>query len=161
MNKMHLTKEFQSNGHQSNGAVEQKKWVLIMDDSPLILKNLSITMQHLGYAVIEASEGEEAILKAGHLMESFSISIAILDLCVNSGMDGVATAVRLREMDSSLKIIISTGSLRPEFKEKLGGVQIDGILLKPYSLEELRKVLESLETEVGELPDYEAGDGNG
>lgn len=119
--------------------------VLVMDDTPIIRENLSKTLQYLGYDVIEAAEGSEAINKVRDVMAHSAVSLAILDVHVASGVDGVETAVRLREMDSSLKIIVSTGIMGSELEEKLADVRIDGVLQKPFTFEELKEMLESVE----------------
>ncbi len=155
MNRMNLSKN-----HNQNETPEQPRRVLIMDDTLLIRENLSKMLRHLGYDVIEASEGGEAIEKVKNLMEHSTISLAILDLYVPSGIDGAATAIRLREMNPSMRIIIATGSPESEFSQKLQNVKVDGILLKPYSLEELKAVLASVEHKNGKVLDLGDGEAN-
>jgi PAS domain S-box-containing protein len=108
--------------------------VLLVDDEGMILKTGRWMLEKLGYQVLAAQSGVEAVtLFSEHHRE---IALVILDL-VMPEMDGQALFHRLRQIDSSVKVLISSGYDRNEKIEELlsrGGAEF---IQKPFNIQYL------------------------
>jgi len=82
------------------------KTVLFVDDEPSILKTRRLVFEALGYSVLTAVSGEEA-LKA---LKLHSVDAVVLDYLM-PGMDGEETARCIRKLRGDVPIILSTGCL--------------------------------------------------
>src|SRR5215467_7594214 len=80
------------------------KTVLFVDDEPSILKTRRLVFEALGYSVLTAVSGQEA-LKA---LELHSVDAVVLDYLM-PGMDGEETARCIRKLCGDIPIILSTG----------------------------------------------------
>ncbi len=116
--------------------------ILLMDDETAILRMLSRTLQHLGYEVDCAASGAEAITlfdKAAR--EGRGFVAALLDLTVPGGMGGRETATLLRQIDPSVRIIVSSGYSDSAIMSDFRGHGFDAVLPKPWTLAQLSEVL--------------------
>jgi signal transduction histidine kinase/CheY-like chemotaxis protein len=114
----------------------QGELILIVDDEPFILAAARLTLEGCGYRVVTARDGTEAI----HLyqQQSTEIKAVVLDLMMPE-MDGHATMKTLRELNSEVRIVVSSGLLPTGRKAKdLGS---DTFLPKPYTDEQLLTIL--------------------
>ncbi len=116
--------------------------ILIMDDDEALRKLLKTVLTTLGYEVHTARDGAEAIALSEHAKTSGrGFDAVLLDLTVSGGMGGVEAAAKLKEMDPSLKLIVSSGysqgSVMADFRE----YGFDEVVPKPWTIPELSKVL--------------------
>lgn len=104
--------------------------ILIVDDAPTIRRLLRAMLVTTGYAVLEASSGEEALTSA-----TTELPAAILLDHMLPGMDGVATAEALRAnpMTAGIPIILMSAGIR--LRDYRDAKLVDGILPKPFNLE--------------------------
>jgi CheY-like chemotaxis protein len=82
------------------------KTVLFADDEPSILSMRRIVFEALGYSVLTAISGEEAL----EALELREVDAVVLDYLM-PGMDGEETARRIRKLRSDIPIILSSGCL--------------------------------------------------
>ena len=121
--------------------------VLIVEDHPDSRQLLSIQIERLGYEVIEAGSGEEAIEKA--LAED--PELIIMDL-VLPGMNGIEAAVVLKHNLKTSRIPIIAHSAWKEEKEKALRAGMVEFLLKPTPTNVFRQVLQRiLESKTGNM----------
>ncbi|MBN2299483.1 MAG: response regulator, partial [Deltaproteobacteria bacterium] len=115
--------------------------VLIVDDEDIVLSVCSSMVQHLGYRVFTAADGDEAleIFRA----RKDEIGCIILDLTMPK-KDGQAAFEELRHIRSDIKIIISSGFDEQEITGRFLGKELSGIIKKPYQLENLAKILNAV-----------------
>jgi PAS domain S-box-containing protein len=116
--------------------------ILVMDDEEMVRQVLAKSLEKLGYEVMLAKDGVEAIESFSQAKESGEPFVAvILDLTIPGGMGGQEAMARLLKIDPHLKAIVSSGysddSIMAEF-EKYG---FRGVITKPYRITELSKVL--------------------
>ena len=78
--------------------------LLIIDDEPGILRQVSGLMEDEGYSTVTANGGEKGIKAFG----AGGISLVLLDVYM-PGMDGLAVLARLKEIDSSVPVIMVSG----------------------------------------------------
>jgi PAS domain S-box-containing protein len=116
--------------------------ILVMDDAQIVTMALGETLPNLGYEVEFARNGDEAIsmymkaLKSGHPFD-----VVLTDLTISDGLGGEETICRLIQIDPEIRVIVTSGySTHPAMMkpEKFGCM---AAIAKPYSVEELDKVL--------------------
>lgn len=111
-----------------------KERVLVVDDEPSILRLLNIILGSEGYEVETASDGIQAMEKAG------GCDVVFLDINMPS-MNGLEALGRIRKMPNPPEVVMMTGiadqgSLREAFME---GGAFD-YLIKPLNAEEVLAV---------------------
>lgn len=124
-----IIRQFEPLGH---GAV------LIVDDEEYLRVLCSRMLQRLGYNVLLAADGHQAL--AVYDEHRDGIAGVILDL-VMPVMDGVEVLEKLRRLDPEVKIIMTSGYHEKELAARLAGRGIAGFLQKPYVMSDLGKVL--------------------
>lgn len=110
--------------------------ILLVDDEVLIRRTGNRLLKRLGFEVVLAENGAEAL--AVFDKEKEHLSLVILDLIMPE-LDGTETFFKLRERDSGAKILISSGYEKNEKVELLLTSGAAGFLQKPFELEELTK----------------------
>ncbi|MBN1832449.1 MAG: response regulator [Deltaproteobacteria bacterium] len=115
--------------------------ILIVDDNPDFLSNIKDVLEHSGFIVYKAKNGEEAI---SHLEENH-VDILILDLRMPI-LNGLETFLLLKEKGIALPTIIVTAYAYEEADtlEKLKEYCVNGILRKPFDPEDLITILHDL-----------------
>jgi len=111
--------------------------ILLVDDEEIVLTTTSALLSHLGYRVITAHNGFDALEKE----DLETIDIALLDV-VMPEMGGVETARRLRGMNPKLPIIFATAYDRNLVLSKQDRLPNSWILSKPFRLQLLATVLQ-------------------
>src|SRR5437016_6626104 len=109
----------------------KKTTILTADDDPQLLRLITRNLQLEGYAVLSASDGQQALEQ----IESQSPDLVLLDVMMPR-MDGFSVCHRVREF-SSVPIIIVTA--RGQDEDKVRGLDLgaDDYLTKPFSVDEL------------------------
>jgi PAS domain S-box-containing protein len=117
--------------------------ILVMDDEEAIRRLLAQILERLGYEVECAREGTEAIglyQRAKHSGRSFDA--VLLDLTIAGGMGGKEVAARLRELDNSVILIVSSGYSNIPIMSEFRTYGFDDVLSKPWTPQQLSEVLE-------------------
>jgi CheY-like chemotaxis protein len=113
-----------------------------MDDEDAIRKLLTRMLARLGYQVVCAADGAEAIALYQNARASDQRFAAVLvDLTVPGGMGGRQTAKKLREMDPSVKLILSSGYSSDVTISEFRKYGFDEVLLKPWTAAQLSAAL--------------------
>jgi PAS domain S-box-containing protein len=119
--------------------------ILVMDDESGIRTLLTAILKHFGYEITTVRDGAEAIREYTEAREQGKpYSAVIMDLTIPGGMGGKETIRALREIDPTIKAIVSSGySNDPVLAEyqKYGFV---ARVEKPYRMQELGKTLRSV-----------------
>jgi signal transduction histidine kinase/CheY-like chemotaxis protein len=115
--------------------------LLVMDDEEALRNLLKTVLTELGYSVHTARDGAEAIA----LCESAKASgrafdAGLLDLTVSGGMGGIEAAARLKELDPSLKLIVSSGYSDAPVMSDFRKYGFDAVVPKPWSVADVSKV---------------------
>ncbi|MDO8721057.1 MAG: PAS domain S-box protein [Syntrophales bacterium] len=119
--------------------------ILIMDDEEFILDVVSEMLTAMGYHVIAAINGDEAIAHARSAMQSGQpFRAAILDLTIPGGRGGKETVHALLEIDRDIKVVASSGYSEDPVMSKPSDYGFAGQLAKPYLPSDLILLLESL-----------------
>jgi CheY-like chemotaxis protein len=111
--------------------------VLVVDDVQEQREIASRMLVELGYSVATASSGEEAV----EYLKENSVDLVVLDMIMESGMDGLDTYQKILEFRPGQKAIIASGfaeTTRVREAQKMGA----GIYVKkPYVLEKIGKAI--------------------
>jgi len=115
--------------------------VLIMDDEAALRTLLQRMLEGMGYAVECAADGAEAIARFETAKASGGgFDIVLLDLTVPGGMGGQEAAPRIREIDSSVKLIVSSGYSEAAVMSNYRQYGFDEVLPKPWTLAQLSEL---------------------
>jgi two-component system cell cycle sensor histidine kinase/response regulator CckA len=119
--------------------------ILVMDDEALIREVASDILDHLGYSAVVCPDGKAAVELYREAMTTGEPFAAVLmDLTVPGGMGGQETMQRLIKMDKCVVGIVSSGYCNDAILSNYRDYGFSGIVNKPYSLEELARVLHDL-----------------
>jgi len=110
--------------------------ILIVDDEPTVRDALSDILTFLGYQVVTAGTGGDALRT--FLDDSISLVLTDMDM---PEMDGLTLAVHIKDKSPNTPVVIMTGFHREAVTEKLEGRYVDSIILKPFRLEEIENTL--------------------
>ena len=127
------------NGH----ACIDKQWrgtgvVLLVDDEESVLGIGGEMLRELGFEVITAQNGQQA-LDLFKLSEKRLVCV-ILDLTMPH-LDGEQTFRELRLLNPDVKIVISSGYNEVEVTQRFIGKGLSGFIQKPYRLSKLQETL--------------------
>lgn len=115
--------------------------VLAADDDEDILELIAFRLEHSGYTVLQARDGEEAL----DLARTSRPDLAVLDVMMPK-MDGFEVTRRLREDDSTTRIPIILLTARTQEADVQRGFDAgaDDYIRKPFSPQELRARVQAI-----------------
>lgn len=112
--------------------------VLVIDDESAVRAAMSVILTDFGFEVTGAANGAQALdLFERAKQRSERFDVVLLDLTVRTGMGGLETLAKLRELDAKI-CVIATSGYAPD--PVLATPQKDGFfgsLPKPYRREDL------------------------
>ena len=115
--------------------------ILIVDDEQPIRELQGEYLGGLGYDVVEAASGGEAISRLQSEAERFSVAIVDWQM---AGINGRAVIDLIRRQCPHVQVLISTGRTEEELSDQVA-LRIGGKLLrKPFSLRALGAEVERL-----------------
>jgi CheY-like chemotaxis protein len=111
--------------------------VLLVDDEAMLLECTAEILTVMGFTVITARDGQEALdeYRAHH----GDLALVIMDINMPH-MDGIEASKNIREIDPSAKVILSSGYT----KEAPGNAVANAFLAKPYRGIDLWQVIRRL-----------------
>ncbi len=116
--------------------------ILIVDDQPEIRELVKITLQNENYAIIEASDGKEAVDK----IRKEKPALVLLDIMLPEGIDGFEVCRQIKS-DNNLKdifiVMLSSHDSKEDIK-KGKSVGADDYFIKPFSPLQLIEKVEDL-----------------
>ena len=116
--------------------------VLLMDDEQIVRDIAGDMIRDFGYSVAVAVSGSETIELYRSAMESgHKFDAVILDLTIAGGMGGKETIQRLKEIDSEVKAIVSSGYSNNPAMTDFRKYGFKGVIAKPYKAVELSEAL--------------------
>ncbi len=118
--------------------------ILLVDDEETILSVGKQMLERIGFDVLTASDGNEAVKLFRE--NPSKITLVILDL-IMPHLDGEETFRELRRIRKDVLVVMCSGYNEQEVTQRFAGKSIAGFIHKPYVYKELvarvKKVLES------------------
>ncbi len=131
-----------ADGFSGNGKV------LIMDDEDIILSVSSEMVELMGYEPVAAKDGNEVVTLYSEALEAGKpFDFVIMDLTIPGGTGGKEAIAKLRALDPGVKAIVSSGYSNDPVMSDYKSYGFSGIIVKPYKMEELRRLLRSMTDE--------------
>lgn len=113
--------------------------VLIVDDEPTYREYLERYLARDGLAVRTAETGSDAI----RIADEFGPDLLLADWMLRCEMHGIEVGEVLRERWPQLRILLMTGFPTADLEAEAARVGIDGVLEKPFALEDLAGAIEA------------------
>ncbi len=119
--------------------------ILVMDDEAIVREVLGEMLARLGFEVEYARDGAEAV-KIYRVAKKIDqpFDLLIMDLTVAGGMGGLEALQRILEFDPQVRAVASSGYSSDPVMSNFQAYGFKGVMAKPYTLEELSRVLGSL-----------------
>jgi signal transduction histidine kinase/CheY-like chemotaxis protein len=118
--------------------LEGTKVVLLVDDETLVRRGAARLFRQLGWEVIQASGGDEAI--EIYRVHGERIDLVVLDLMMPE-KDGETTFRELVELDPAVRVLISSGYSHDDRARAIVQAGALGFLQKPYDRDALEEAL--------------------
>jgi PAS domain S-box-containing protein len=119
--------------------------VLLMDDDPMVRDVAGNILSHLGYDVVSARDGGEALdLYRKAMGSARPFDVVILDLTVPGGMGGGETMKKLLEIDPGVRGIVSSGFFSDPIMADPRSHGFVAVIAKPYTIQALSTLLKEI-----------------
>ncbi|MDH3278359.1 MAG: response regulator [Nitrosopumilus sp.] len=117
--------------------MSSKKTILLVDDDIDLLENTAYLVKSLGYDIVTAEDGHDAVLK----YKDIHPDLTIMDVKMPK-MDGFDAFFKIKQFDSEAKVVLITAFSMDEKKHlKAKSMSLITTINKPYSFEQLEEVL--------------------
>ncbi|MBV1883121.1 MAG: response regulator [Pseudomonadales bacterium] len=116
--------------------------ILVMDDEEPVREVTQSILEYMGYEVLLAKDGEEAIeIYRQCMLESNPVNAVIMDMTIPGGMGGKETMQALLDIDPQVKGVVSSGYSNDPVLANYSDYGFAGFLLKPYMKADLAAAL--------------------
>jgi PAS domain S-box-containing protein len=111
--------------------------VLLADDESMVREVCKVMLQSIGFTVVTAVDGEDAVRIFCARPES--VDLVILDASMpNKG--GIEAFMDLRKIRPDVKVILSSGYTEIGIAEQVADKGLNGFIQKPFTLDGLRRI---------------------
>jgi len=124
-----------------------KEAVLVVEDDPFVRSHAIRSLESLGYRVMSAVDGNEALQKLG---TDIHVDILFTDIVMPGGFNGWELADRARLTRPHLRVLLTSGYALETLTTHERVREHDAILTKPYRKVELARRLR----EVMKIPEH-------
>ena len=121
--------------------------ILVVDDSPTVVKFVSFSLKNQGFKILTASDGMDAIEKISTLPDKEKVDLVITDLNMPN-LDGYSLIETLRQNVKHKETPIIILSSEDGYDDRERGIQVgaNSYLVKPFKssllVEEVAKYLD-------------------
>ena len=111
--------------------------ILIVEDEAIIAMALKMHLQKLKFNIIKpVTTGEDAIT----ITHKENPDIILMDVHLNSKMDGISAAEEIRSF-SNAYIFIMSGNKEEEERERVKKITLSSYIIKPVRIEEIEEII--------------------
>jgi PAS domain S-box-containing protein len=111
--------------------------ILIVDDVKEQLEIAGNILTELGYEVVTVESGEKAV----EYLKNKSVDLIIMDMIMNTGIDGHETYCRIRKFTPNQKVIIASGYSDQNRFKKTRKAGAGAYIRKPYTVKAIAKTV--------------------
>lgn len=121
--------------------IEPKFLILVVDDSADNVAVLSLALQHQGYRVVTANNGEDAVAVATQTLPN----LILMDINLPT-LDGLGATRRIRENEAlrDVPVVAITAFGTEGFQRAAYDAGVSGYLTKPLDLDRLHQLIARL-----------------
>ncbi|MGQ0533078.1 MAG: PAS domain S-box protein [Caulobacteraceae bacterium] len=123
------------------GAVGGNEKILVVEDDPLVRSHAISSLEGVGYRIIVASDGPEALAL---IRSGAAPDLLFTDLVMPGGMNGWELAAKARELKPSLKILFTSGYPLETLTDRSDSDPGARLLSKPYRVAELARLVRAV-----------------
>jgi two-component system chemotaxis response regulator CheY len=124
-----------------SGMAGAVRHLLVVDDEQPVRSLVKMMGQHLGYVVLEAVNGAEAIAQLQKKPGGIDVVLTDVNMPV---MDGIALVRALRKLPAPPAIAVMSGRFDPMIRTTLLAEGVTVLMGKPFSTDELGLTLSQL-----------------
>jgi CheY-like chemotaxis protein len=137
--RMHRMKKFNTAPLALSRCEGHKGQIMVVDDDEGMRHLLSIALSGMGYDVVTAGRGAEAL----NLLLKSPFALVITDLEM-PGMDGWNLASRIKDRFPGTPVILMTGCEKEDVMKRMKRSSVDDVIFKPFRLEDILKTAEKM-----------------
>ncbi|AOP33789.1 hybrid sensor histidine kinase/response regulator [Leptospira tipperaryensis] len=116
--------------------------ILLVEDEPMIREPLTNYLSRIGYKVLAAKDGEEAL--SVFFQNRDRIQIVLCDLNLPK-INGLEVLKKIRAADSSLFLVLASGYIDPQCKSEMDLLGLNSVIQKPYDFKTILKILQEFQ----------------
>ena len=139
------SKEHKNKCCKETDDIKKNRTILVMDDEPVVRSAAGKALLAIGYNVVFAEEGLQAIELYKNALESGKpFDAVIMDLTIHGGMGGKEAMTKLLEIDPDIKVIVSSGYSHDPVMTHYKEFGFKDVITKPFLVQKLHRVLDSV-----------------
>ena len=123
-----------------NGNDERQPVILYADDDAICLEVGVKILQNLGYKVLEARDGREAI--EVFLNNQSEVNLVILDM--RMPYNGGTAFFQLKKINANVKVLIASGYAKDQQIKEMMEKGCSGFIQKPFSIKSLSQKIKNV-----------------
>jgi len=108
--------------------------ILLVDDEEIVLETMQVMLQDLGYEVLLAEDGLQAL--EIYQQHQHDICLVLMDMTMPK-MGGKTCTAELQKINPEVKIILSSGYTEEDISKQFNELNLAGIVQKPFDLDQL------------------------
>ena len=116
--------------------------IMIMDDDKMVREIAGQMLQHMGYEIIFAENGDEAItLFTENMSTDKHIDLIIMDLTIPGGMGGQETVKEIHRVAPNTKVVVASGYSNDPVMANYQEYGFLAAISKPFQLQDLEEII--------------------
>jgi DNA-binding NtrC family response regulator len=123
---------------------DQSKRIMVIEDDPEVLEVITMTLNNMGYEVIEGGDGSNAINIA--LAQDSNIDLLLTDVVLPNGINGPDMADAIIQIWGNMKVLLMSGYAQSEILRTTNEDLRYPLIQKPFPMEKLRKKVNDILT---------------
>jgi len=132
------TRPAEKTDYKDESVIQGSGCVLVVDDEPAVLEISGKMLQKLGFRVLEACSGRDAL--SVYRQNRQMIDLVILDM-IMPDMGGGEVYERMKDINQNLKAILATGYSLDGEASRILKKGCDGVIQKPFSIDRLSRII--------------------
>jgi CheY-like chemotaxis protein/anti-sigma regulatory factor (Ser/Thr protein kinase) len=137
----YVAREAKETGARLSRLPQRSGTILLVDDEKLVRMSARRILRMMGFAVITAANGKEAIER---FQEHRDEIVAVLLDLIMPEMDGAVALQELKKIDPEVRVVISSGYTREEPVNQILERGAAAFVQKPYTVQQLADALDEV-----------------